>query len=37
MNQEKYIGYVEHEIADTMWPSGLRRVAVAWPCIQDFQ
>ena len=25
MNSEKYIGYLESQIADTMWPSGLRR------------
>jgi hypothetical protein len=25
----KYIGYVELEIADIMWPSGLCRVAVS--------
>jgi hypothetical protein len=28
MNQEKYIGYLALEIADTMWPSGLCRAAV---------
>jgi hypothetical protein len=28
MNSEKYIGYVGLEIANTMWPSGLCRVAV---------
>jgi hypothetical protein len=26
----KYIGYVELDIADTMWPSGLCRAAVPW-------
>jgi hypothetical protein len=25
MNQEKYIGYLERDIANTMWPSGLCR------------
>jgi len=25
MNSEKYIGYLESQIADTMWPSGLCR------------
>ena len=25
MNREKYIGYLESQIADTMWPSGLCR------------
>ena len=28
MNSEKYIGYLELDIANTMWPSGLCRVAV---------
>jgi len=32
----KYIGYVELDIADTMWPSGLCRVAVPWSRIQEF-
>ena len=32
----KYIGYVELDIADTMWPSGLYRVAVPWSRIQEF-
>ena len=27
MDSKKYIGYVELDIADTMWPSGLCRVA----------
>jgi hypothetical protein len=25
MNSEKYIGYLESQIANTMWPSGLCR------------
>jgi hypothetical protein len=25
VNQEKYIGYLESQIANTMWPSGLCR------------
>jgi hypothetical protein len=33
----KYIGYVELDIADTMWPSGLCRAAVPWSRIQAFQ
>jgi hypothetical protein len=28
MDSTKYIGYLALEIADTMWPSGLCRVAV---------
>ena len=31
MNQEKYIGYLESQIADTMWPSGLCREEEAVP------
>jgi len=27
MNDAKYIGYAENDIANTMWPSGLCRVA----------
>jgi hypothetical protein len=27
MDSKKYIGYVALDIADTMWPSGLCRVA----------
>jgi hypothetical protein len=30
MNDAKYIGYLESEIANTMWTSGLCRVVV--PC-----
>jgi hypothetical protein len=33
----KYIGYLELEIADSMWPSGLCRVAIPQSRIQDFQ
>jgi hypothetical protein len=29
MSSEKYIGYVALDIADTMWPSGLCRLAVS--------
>jgi hypothetical protein len=31
MNQEKYIGYLESQIANTMWPSGLCRGEEAIP------
>jgi len=37
MSSEKYIGYLERDIADTMWPSRLCRVAVPWSCIQAFE
>jgi hypothetical protein len=33
----KYIGYVELDIADSMWPSGLCRAAAPWSRIQAFQ
>ena len=33
----KYIGYIELDIADTMWPSGLCRAAALWSGIQAFQ
>jgi len=29
--------FVVHVHADTMWPSGLCRVAIPWSCIQAFQ
>ena len=31
MSCEKYIGYLERDIADTMWPSGLCRESVREP------
>ena len=31
MSNEKYIGYLESQIANTMWPSGLCRAAVPQP------